>query len=62
MLKSLGMNEIRLITNNPKKIDDLKRYGINIVEVLGTKTHVKDGNESYLKTKASHGKHRFNFD
>lgn len=62
MLKSLGMNEIRLITNNPKKINDLQSYGINIVEVLGTKTHVKDGNESYLKTKASHGNHRFNFD
>jgi len=62
MLKSLGMHEIRLITNNPKKIDDMQSYGIKIIEVLGTKTHVKDGNESYLKTKASHGKHRFNFD
>ncbi|PSW03759.1 GTP cyclohydrolase II [Photobacterium lipolyticum] len=62
MLKALGINEIRLITNNPKKIDDLESCGIKIVEVVGTKTHVKDGNESYLKTKASHGKHRFNFD
>lgn len=62
MLKSLGINEIRLITNNPKKINDLESYDIKIVEVLGTKTHVKEGNESYLKTKASHGHHRFNFD
>ena len=62
MLKSLGINEIRLITNNPKKINDLESYDIKIVEVLGTKTHIKEGNESYLKTKASHGHHRFNFD
>ena len=62
MLTALGINEIRLITNNPKKINDLEACGIKIAEVVGTQTHVKDGNESYLKTKASHGKHRFNFD
>ncbi|WP_028865627.1 GTP cyclohydrolase II [Psychromonas aquimarina] len=62
MLKAVGIDEIRLITNNPKKVHDLENYGIKIVEVVGTQTHVKEGNESYLKTKASHGKHRFNFD
>lgn len=62
MLKTLGIDEIRLVTNNPKKIHDLEDHGIKIVEVIGTKTYVKEGNESYLKTKASHGKHRFNFD
>lgn len=62
MLRSLGMNAIRLITNNPKKIRELEALGIVITEVVGTKTHVKEGNESYLKTKASHGKHRFHFD
>ncbi|KJG04433.1 GTP cyclohydrolase [Photobacterium angustum] len=62
MLKALGLTEIRLVTNNPKKIRELSENGINIVEVVGTKAHVKDGNESYLKTKASHGHHRFNFE
>jgi GTP cyclohydrolase II len=62
MLKALGLNEIRLVTNNPKKIRELEENGITITEVVGTKAHVKDGNESYLKTKASHGKHRFHFD
>ncbi len=62
MLKALGLNEIRLVTNNPKKIRELEENGIIITEVVGTKAHVKDGNESYLKTKASHGKHRFHFD
>ncbi|PSU49545.1 GTP cyclohydrolase [Photobacterium frigidiphilum] len=62
ILKALGLNEIRLVTNNPKKIRELEENGIIITEVVGTKAHVKDGNESYLKTKASHGKHRFHFD
>ncbi|KJF91138.1 GTP cyclohydrolase II [Photobacterium leiognathi] len=62
MLKALGLTDIRLVTNNPKKIRELSENGINIVEVVGTKAHVKDGNESYLKTKASHGHHRFNFE
>ncbi|MCW8327794.1 GTP cyclohydrolase II [Photobacterium sp. SDRW27] len=62
MLKALGITAIRLITNNPKKINELEALGITITEVVGTKAHVKEGNESYLKTKASRGKHRFNFD
>ncbi|ELR67769.1 GTP cyclohydrolase II [Photobacterium marinum] len=62
MLKALGLKEIRLITNNPKKINELEALGITIAEVVGTKAYIKDGNESYLRTKASHGKHRFNFD
>lgn len=62
MLKALGLSTIRLVTNNPKKIRELEENGITITEVVGTKAHVKEGNESYLKTKAAHGKHRFNFD
>lgn len=62
ILTALGVKNIRLVTNNPKKILDLQQNGINIVEVVGTKAHLKDGNEGYLKTKASYGHHRFNFD
>ncbi|MFM2590219.1 GTP cyclohydrolase II [Vibrio sp. TBV020] len=57
MLKALGAERIRLVTNNPKKINDLKEYGIQIEEVVNTSAHVKDGNEGYLKAKVSHGKH-----
>lgn len=62
MLQALGINEIRLITNNPKKVNELKGFGITITEVVGTKTHIKPGNENYLKVKASHGKHKLQFD
>ncbi|WP_261815342.1 GTP cyclohydrolase II [Vibrio gallicus] len=57
MLKALDVQQIRLVTNNPKKIRDLKDFGIEIVEVINTMAHVKHGNESYLKAKAAHGKH-----
>ncbi|GAM68358.1 GTP cyclohydrolase II [Vibrio sp. JCM 19236] len=51
MLKALGVNQIRLVTNNPKKIRELKEHGIEIQEVINTMAHVKAGNENYLKAK-----------
>jgi len=57
MLKALNVDEIRLITNNPKKVNELKEHGIKIAEVVNTAAHIKHGNESYLKAKVSHGKH-----
>jgi GTP cyclohydrolase II len=57
MLKALDIHSIRLVTNNPKKIRELREHGINIEDVVNTSAHVKDGNESYLKAKVSHGKH-----
>ncbi|MDW1799406.1 GTP cyclohydrolase II [Vibrio sp. Vb2201] len=57
MLEALGVNQIRLVTNNPKKIRELSEYGIEIGEVVNTSAHIKDGNENYLKAKVSHGKH-----
>ncbi|MEF1211801.1 GTP cyclohydrolase II, partial [Vibrio alginolyticus] len=55
MLEALGVNKIRLVTNNPKKIRELSEYGIEIGEVVNTSAHIKDGNENYLKAKVSHG-------
>ncbi|MFA0707005.1 GTP cyclohydrolase, partial [Vibrio sp. 10N.222.48.A3] len=57
MLRALGTTKIRLVTNNPKKINELKSFGIEIEEVVNTSAHIKSGNESYLKAKVSHGKH-----
>ncbi|ENK3144470.1 GTP cyclohydrolase II [Vibrio alginolyticus] len=57
MLEALGVNKIRLVTNNPKKIRELSEYGIEIGEVVNTSAHIKDGNKNYLKAKVSHGKH-----
>lgn len=57
MLQALGINKIRLVTNNPKKIKELKEHGIEIESVVNTMAHIKNGNEDYLKAKVSHGKH-----
>ncbi len=57
MLKALGIEKIRLVTNNPKKVNELREHGIEIIEVVNTAAHIKSGNESYLKAKVSHGKH-----
>jgi GTP cyclohydrolase II len=57
MLTALGVDKVKLITNNPKKIRELKALGIELDEVINTLAHVKHGNEEYLKAKVSHGKH-----
>ncbi|MCC4797152.1 GTP cyclohydrolase [Enterovibrio norvegicus] len=58
MLKALDVHSIRLVTNNPKKIREIQELGITLAEVVGTKAHIKDGNENYLKAKVSHGHHK----
>ena len=57
MLSALDLSKIRLMTNNPRKVSELKSYGIEIEEVVNTAAHVKHGNENYLKAKVSHGHH-----
>jgi GTP cyclohydrolase II len=58
MLKALNITKIRLVTNNPKKVNDLKTHGIEIVEIVHTAAHIKAGNTDYLKAKVSYGKHK----
>ena len=52
MLRAVGVERVRLLTNNPDKIAGLSACGI---EVLGREAHVFDPNgvnDGYLKTKA----------
>ncbi|SJN56478.1 GTP cyclohydrolase II [Vibrio ruber] len=58
MLQALNITKIRLVTNNPKKVNDLKAHGIEIVEIVHTAAHIKAGNANYLKAKVSYGKHK----
>ena len=51
MLKDLGVNYIRLMTNNPKKIEGLKEYGFTILERVPLEMPANKENENYLKTK-----------
>lgn len=62
MLKTLNVTSIRLITNNPKKIDEIQEYGIKVDAVFGTKAYLKEDNKMYLKAKITHGQHNLKID
>jgi len=51
ILRDLGVKNIRLITNNPKKRVALKGYGLEIVENVKIEMEPNPHNESYLITK-----------
>ncbi|MGL5875707.1 MAG: bifunctional 3,4-dihydroxy-2-butanone-4-phosphate synthase/GTP cyclohydrolase II [Xenococcaceae cyanobacterium] len=52
MLNDLGVKQIRLITNNPRKIAGLKGYGLEVVDRLPLLIEANDYNSGYLDTKA----------
>lgn len=52
MLNDLGVQKIRLITNNPRKIAGLKGYGIEVADRLPLLIEATDYNSIYLATKA----------
>ncbi|OQX84881.1 bifunctional 3,4-dihydroxy-2-butanone-4-phosphate synthase/GTP cyclohydrolase II [candidate division KSB1 bacterium 4484_87] len=51
ILVDLGVRNIRLLTNNPKKIVGLQGYGLNIVERLPIEIQPNEVNAFYLETK-----------
>ena len=51
ILRDLGANEIRLITNNPEKIKELEDYGIKVSERVSLESTRYPENTAYLATK-----------
>ncbi len=51
ILADLGISEIRLMTNNPKKIVGLEGYGLKIVERVPIEVSVNCKNAFYMQTK-----------
>ena len=51
ILFDLGVRQIRLLTNNPKKVIGLEGYGLKIVERVAIQMPAGDANRRYLKTK-----------
>ncbi|WP_181686321.1 3,4-dihydroxy-2-butanone-4-phosphate synthase [Halorhabdus salina] len=51
MLKDIGLDRVRLLTNNPRKITALERFGFD-VETDSLEIEPNPENESYLATKA----------
>src|SRR5881409_119564 len=52
VLHELGVTRIRLITNNPSKIEALRRHGVAVVERVPIDTTPNPVNTRYLKVKA----------
>ena len=52
ILKSLNLNEIKLMTNNPKKIELLSDHGITVSERIPLIVKANSKNKNYLHTKA----------
>jgi 3,4-dihydroxy 2-butanone 4-phosphate synthase/GTP cyclohydrolase II len=51
ILADLGLHNIKLLTNNPKKVIGLESYGLHIVEIVDLRTPPTPYNLEYLKTK-----------
>ncbi|MBC7396180.1 MAG: 3,4-dihydroxy-2-butanone-4-phosphate synthase [Bdellovibrionales bacterium] len=58
MLQSLGLTKIRLLTNNPKKVEELRAFGIDVVERVALETPVLPQNQKYLLTKRERFQHQ----
>src|SRR5690606_25589243 len=52
ILRELGITQMRLLTNNPKKIAGLKGYELEVVERVPIQLPFNEANEKYLHTKA----------
>ena len=51
MLTALGVQSVRLLTNNPRKVAGLSEWGINVVERLPLEIQANSENLRYLQTK-----------
>src|SRR3990167_3856002 len=52
MLNVLGVSQVRLMTNNPRKVSTLQDAGVNVVERVPVRIEPQSENEHYLATKA----------
>jgi GTP cyclohydrolase II len=53
MLEYLGVAELRLMTNNPRKVESLQQLGVSVVERLPLLVNRNPFNERYLQTKSA---------
>jgi 3,4-dihydroxy 2-butanone 4-phosphate synthase/GTP cyclohydrolase II len=59
ILADLGIHEMRLLTNNPKKIAGLEGFGLKIVERVPVTTEPTKYNLTYMNTKRDKLGHLF---
>ena len=59
ILKSLGVTRVRLLSNNPEKVEALERAGVRVVERVPCEVTPSPHAEEYLKTKKEKLGHLF---
>ena len=60
ILVNLGLRNIRLITNNPRKIVGIEGYGLKVVERVPIEIPPREANERYLRAKKTKLGHLLN--
>jgi GTP cyclohydrolase II len=58
ILFDLGFNEIRLMTNNPAKMEALRALGVKVVERIEVVTPINKFNKRYIETKRARMAHK----
>ncbi|MGA3349352.1 MAG: GTP cyclohydrolase II [Candidatus Sulfotelmatobacter sp.] len=59
MLKALGVTQVRLLSNNPEKVEALEQAGVEVVERVPCEVPLTPHAEEYLKTKKEKLGHLF---
>ena len=57
MLKAMGVSSVRLMTNNPKKVERMQANGVAVAERVPLKAGLRPENADYLATKAAKSGH-----
>ncbi len=52
ILEDLGPSSVRLLTNNPQKINSLRKLGISVTDRIPLETEITAENADYLRAKA----------
>lgn len=61
ILRDLGVTQMKLLTNNPRKITGLKGYGLEVVDRVAIQMPHNVDNERYLRTKTEKLGHMLHF-
>ena len=61
MLRDLGINEVRLLTNNPDKIEQMRNYAITVTERVPIQMEAHADYMSYLKAKQEKMQHMLDY-
>jgi GTP cyclohydrolase II len=59
MLKALGVSQVRLLSNNPEKVEALQRAGVEVLERVPCEVEPNPHAEEYLRTKKEKMGHLF---